>query len=490
MKTYAYYADNKWQEPTSGEYFDSANPYTGKVWAQLPRCNEKDVNIAVQAAYRAQSEGPWSRLNQRERGLLIRRLGDVLGRHADQLARIEINDNGMRCRDIFPDLADWLAGSFDYFADIAEKHQLAAATPRGLNALSRYTCHEPYGVVAGITSWHSPLSSAISKLAPALAAGNSVVLKPSELASASTLDLMRVFEEADLPSGLINTVTGFGTEVGEPLVNHPLVRKISFSGSIEGAVRVATCAARLIKSVTLEVDLKALQIVFDDARLEDSVLGVCAGIFAASGKSGAGGSSLLVQSAIYPKFVAKLVEVATRAKLGDPNDATTDLGPIANKIHYERVLASIETALQSGATLACGGKAVKPGGAGGWFIEPTVISNVSATMAITQQPIPGPVFTVVKFDDEEVAIRIANQSACPLIAGIWTENQRRALELAHRINAGTVVSNNDFKICTHSAAEGYQQSDPGRENDPQSFYDFVQTKRIWFGKAGHIAAPF
>jgi aldehyde dehydrogenase (NAD+) len=489
METYSYYADAKWLEPASGEYFDSENPYTGETWAQIPRCNDKDANLAVQAAYRAYHEGPWGRMNPSERGEMVRRLGDAVARHADRLAEIETRDNGKRRVDIHPGLSSWLIDSFYYYAGMADKLE-GSVIPTGRGDILNYTRHEPYGVVSAITAWNSPLLIAIWKIAPALAAGNTVVLKPSEFASASTLELMKALEDADLPSGVINTVTGFGAEVGEPLVTHELVRKISFTGSVEGGARVAGLGAKTIKSVTMELGGKSPQLVFDDARLDDTVHGVCGGIFPPAGQSCIAGSRLLLQAGIYESFVEKLLEVAARARLGDPNDASSDIGPIANKIHFERVLSHIERAKQSGATLACGGNAVNPDGAGGWFIEPTIFTDVTPDMPLAREEIFGPVLAVMRFETEDEALQIANDSNFGLAAGIWTEDHRRALNLANRLEAGTVYLNNYFDACTQSPVGGYKQSGYGRENGWEGMRDFLQTKSVWLSTASEIAAPF
>jgi aldehyde dehydrogenase (NAD+) len=489
METYAYYADNKWRQPASGEYFDSENPYSGETWARIPRCDEKDVNLAVQAAYRAYHEGPWGRMSPSERGEMVRRLGDAVARHADRLAEIETRDNGKRRVDIHPGLSGWLVDSFYYYAGMADKLE-GSVIPTGRDEILNYTRHEPYGVVAAITAWNSPLLIAIWKIAPALAAGNTIVLKPSEFASASTLELMKAFEDADLPSGVINTVTGFGTEVGQPLVTHELVRKISFTGSVDGGARVAASAASSIKSVTMELGGKSPQLVFDDARLEDTVNGVCGGIFPPAGQSCIAGSRLLLQAGIYDAFVEKLLEVAARARLGDPNDAATSIGPIANRTHFERVLGHIERAKKSGATLACGGNAVNLDGVKGWFIEPTIFTGVTPQMPLAREEIFGPVLAVMRFETEEEAVEIANDSSFGLAAGIWTEDHRRALALANRLEAGTVYINNYFDACTQSPVGGYKQSGYGRENGWEGMRNFLQTKSVWLSSARQIAAPF
>ncbi len=489
METCNWYADGKWLEPAGGEYFDSDNPYTGKAWARIARCDEKDANIAVQAAYRAFHEGPWGRMTPAERGLMLRRSGDAVARHADRLAEVETRDNGKRRVDIRPGLTSWLIDSFYYYAGMADKFE-GAVIPTGRDNILNFTRPEPFGVVAAITAWNSPLLIAIWKLAPALAAGNTVVLKPSEFASASTLELMRALEDADLPSGVVNVLTGFGTEVGAPLVEHPLVRKVSFTGSVAGGTRVAALAAAGVKSVTMELGGKSPQLVFDDARLDDTVHGVCGGIFPPAGQSCIAGSRLLLQAGIHDAFVARLVEVASRARLGDPNADDTDIGPIANRAHFDRVLGFIERARADGATLACGGNAVDPDDSGGWFIEPTIFTDVDPESELARAEVFGPVLAVMRFDDEADAVRLANATDYGLAAGIWTEDHRRALELANRIEAGTVYLNNYFDACTQSPVGGYKQSGYGRELGWEGLRAYLQTKSVWLSTARRIDAPF
>ncbi len=284
MRRFQYFAGGAWHDPRSGTWFDSDNPTHGTPWAQIPRCNGEDVDVAVQAASRCFNEGSWPKMNAAARGRLLRRMGDVLVRHAARLGDIESTDNGKRTADITPALGTWLADSFYYYAGLADKIE-GAVIPVDAPDMFNYTRHEPFGVCACITAWNSPLLIAIWKIAPALAAGNTLVLKPSEHASASTLELMEVLAEADLPPGLLNVVTGYGEETGSPLVEHPLVRLISFTGGITGGRRVAALAAREVKPLILELGGKSAQIVLPDADLELAVNGIASGIFPPSGQS-------------------------------------------------------------------------------------------------------------------------------------------------------------------------------------------------------------
>ncbi|MEE9587313.1 MAG: aldehyde dehydrogenase family protein, partial [Hyphomicrobiaceae bacterium] len=322
METYKYYAGGRWLSPLSGDHIESEDPYLAEPWAKIPRCQAEDVDNVVRAAHDAFATGPWGRMSATDRGKLIRRLGEAMAAHADRLAEIETRDNGKRVVDILPGLTGGLVETFEYYAGIADKLQ-GAVIPTGQSGIFNYTKHEPYGVVACITAWNSPLLIATWKIAPALAAGNTVVLKPSEFASASTLELMKAFEDVDLPPGVLNVVTGYGDEAGEALVNHPLVRKVSFTGSLQGGCKVAKIAARTVKSVTMELGGKSPQIVFADADLDAAVKGVVGGIFPPAGQSCIAGSRLLVEARVHDEVLDRIAQMARKARLGPPSDPRT-----------------------------------------------------------------------------------------------------------------------------------------------------------------------
>ena len=473
-----------------GEYFDSYNPTTGEAWAKIPHCNAQDVDRAVQAAHEAFTNGPWGKMNATERGRILHRMGDAVVANADKLGDIETTDNGKRTVDITPGLKTWLVDSFYYYAGLADKIEgslIPVDTPNILN----YTKYEPFGPVACITAWNSPLLIAIWKIAPALAAGNTIVLKPSEFASASTLALMEVFEEADLPPGLLNVVTGFGAETGAPLVNHDHIRLVSFTGGVGGGSHVAATAAQQVKPVIMELGGKSPQIVLDDADPELAANGVATGIFPPSGQSCVAGSRLIVHRSLHDEMVERLGTIVGNARLGDPRESNTHVGPIAHKTHFDCILSDIERAKSEGATLAVGGKAVQPESApNGWFIQPTIFTDVTSDMRLATEEVFGPVLAVIPFDSEEEAIRIANDSKYGLAAGIWTQDSARAIRLADQIQAGTVYINNYFGSAAHSPVGGYKQSGYGRENGIEGMKAFLQIKSTWLSTAPSQPNPF
>ncbi|MEM8651996.1 MAG: aldehyde dehydrogenase family protein, partial [Pseudomonadota bacterium] len=348
MRTFKFFANNEWHEPATGNYFESENPAIGEVWAKLPDCGEKDVAKAVEAAKAAFYEGPWGKLLPAERGRVLRRIGDVISKHADRLGEIELRDNG-RVPNIASGLREggWQVDSWHYYAGMCDKFE-GRLIPAELPDMHNYMKWEPFGVVGLILPWNSPIGTLIWKLAPCLAAGNTVVIKPSEQASCSTLELMEVLLEADLPPGVLNVVTGFGATTGEPLIEHKDVRMVSFTGGTSGGRAVASVAARQVKPVIMELGGKSPQIVFSDADVELAAYGVAAGIFPAGGQSCISGSRLLVHASVMDEFTERLVNVVQKAKVGEPDDPATQIGPIANRPHFEGIMKKIEDAVAAG----------------------------------------------------------------------------------------------------------------------------------------------
>ena len=487
MKTYQYYAGGAWHEPASGQWIDSENPALGEAWARIPDCNAEDVNRAVQAAHECFHNGPWSRMNAAERGRLLRRIGDMIVNNAERLGAVETRDNGKLAKNITPSLKSWQTDSFYYYAGMTDKLE-GSLIPVDMPDMLNYMRWEPFGVCGLITAWNSPLGVLIWKLAPALAAGNAVVVKPSEHASVSTLELMDVLEEADLPPGLINVVTGYGPSTGEPLVDHPDVRMVSFTGGVPGGRAVAASAARKVKPVVMELGGKSPQIVLEDADLELAVNGVASGIFPVTGQSCISGSRALVQRSLLEPFSKRLVEVSEKARIGDPNDPATHIGPIANRPHYEKVLRDIESAANSGARLLLDGRGKGPDQ--GYYIGPTIFADVRNDMRLAQEEVFGPVIAILPFDDEEEAVQIANDSIYGLAAGIWTRDTNKAIRMADRIEAGTVYINNYFNATTQSPVGGYKQSGYGRENGFEGIRCFMQTKSVWLATNPQQPEPF
>ena len=487
LKTYHYFAAGRWHEPASGHWIDSENPATGEVWARIPDCNEEDVHRAVKAARCCYDEGPWGRMQAAERGRLLTRIGDVIAKNAERLGEVETRDNGKLPKNITPSLKSWQTESFYYYAGMCDKFE-GSLLPTEVPDMLNYLRWEPFGVCALITAWNSPLGVLICKLAPALAAGNAVVIKPSEHASASTLELMAVLEEADLPDGLLNVVTGFGKTTGESLVDHPEVRMVSFTGGIPGGRAAAQAAARQVKPVVMELGGKSPQIVLEDADMHLAINGIVGGIFPATGQSCISGSRILVQRNQLETLSERLVKVATRAKVGDPQDPSTQVGPIANRPHYEKVNRDIENALADGASLLLDGRGKGPDK--GYYIGPTIFTGITNKATLAQEEIFGPVVVVIPYDDEDEALRIANDTIYGLAAGIWTRDVNKAIRMADQIQAGTVYINNYFNAATQSPVGGFKQSGYGRENGFEGMRCFMQAKSVWLATNPDQPDPF
>src|SRR5690625_679442 len=399
MQQYQLYIDGQFVDSNSGKWFDSDNPYTGKVWGQIAQGDATDVDRAVRAAHKAFTSGPWSTLTASQRGALLRKLGDLITRDAAKLAEYEVRDNGKLISEMAGQM-NYLPQWFYYYGGLADKVQ-GAVIPIDKPGYFNFTRHEPLGVVAAITPWNSPLLLTAWKIAPALAAGCTVVLKPSEFTSASTLEFVKLVEEAGFPAGVVNVVTGFGKEVGTPLVEHPLVRKVTFTGSDATGRLINQQAAAQFKHVGLELGGKSPNIVFDDANLDDAVNGAVSDIFAATGQTCIAGSRLLMQQSIQDEFIEELVAMAKTARMGDPMSTETQIGPVTTPQQYDKVLHYIDVAKNDGAQLLMGGgPAKRPECGDGWFIEPTIFSEVESPMRIAQEEVFGPVLAIIKFKDE------------------------------------------------------------------------------------------
>lgn len=489
MQKYQMYINGAFTDPVSGQWFETDNPYTAKPWALIPRGGAEDVERAVTAASRAFSEGEWSKLKPSQRGHLMRRLGDLIARDAARLAAVEVRDNGKLMVEMLGQLR-YIPQWYYYYGGLADKIE-GSVIPIDKPDVFNYTRYEPLGVVAAITAWNSPLFLATFKIAPALAAGNTVVLKPSEYASASALELAPLFAEAGFPPGVFNVVTGFGPEVGEPLVSHPEVAKIAFTGSEAGGQHVYEVAARGLKRVTLELGGKSPNIIFDDAKLDDAVKGAVSGIFAATGQTCIAGSRLLVQRKLHDELVERLVGLARTARMGDPADPATQVGPVTTRPQFEKVLNYIEVAKREGGKCVLGGgPAKRPECGSGWFVEPTIFTAVSNEMRIAQEEVFGPVLAVIPFEDEEGAARIANQTKYGLAAGVWTQSIRRAIRMAELLQAGTVWINTYRAFSYMSPFGGYKRSGLGRENGIEAMGEYMQVKSVWINLSTEVPNPF
>ncbi|MGY4168528.1 aldehyde dehydrogenase (NAD+) [Bradyrhizobium sp. USDA 4529] len=457
----------------SGNTFKSLNPATEQVIATIAEGNEADVDRAVAAARRA-FEGPWRTMRAAERGHILLRWAELLKQHADEIVALESLDAGKPIagvlRQDFPAAIDTLT----YYAGWADKISGDVVSARD-DALT-YTVREPVGVVAAIVPWNFPLMIGMWKLAPALACGCTVVMKPAELTSLSALRIGELALEAGLPKGVLNIVTGPGRVVGDALVNHPDVDKVTFTGSPGVGRGIMKGAAGNFKRVSLELGGKSANVIFDDANLEAAAKAAAAGIFFNAGQVCSAGSRVLVQENAYDEVVERLVDRAEALRIGDPADRATALGPVISEKQMRSILDYVEIGKHEGALLATGGARV---GDLGYFISPAVFANVAHEMRISQEEIFGPVVSVIKFKDEADALRIVNGTAYSLAAGVWSADMGRVQRFAKRARAGTVWINTYGYTDVRLPWGGERDSGLGREHGTASLDNFTEPKAVW-----------
>jgi (Z)-2-((N-methylformamido)methylene)-5-hydroxybutyrolactone dehydrogenase len=487
LPRYQHYIDGASVAPASGEYLPTDDPWTGRAWAEIARGNAADAVRAVEAAQRAFESGAWPALTPSERGRMLWKLADLVTANAERLAKIEQQDNGKLATEVVAQVR-YMADYFRYYAGLADKVQ-SQVIPTDKKGVFAYTRYEAKGVVAIITPWNSPLTLTSWKLAPALAAGCTAVIKPSEYTSASMVEFAALFEQAGFPKGVVNVVTGLGQEVGEALVTHPDVAHIGFTGGSVAGRKIYELAARHFKTVTLELGGKSPNIVFDDADLDNAVKGVVSGIFAASGQSCQAGSRLLLQRSIHDRFIDKLVGFMQGVKLGDPKDPATQVGPIATRPQFEKIMGYIDIARGEGARCVLGGRS-RPDLGAGQFVEPTIFVDVRNDMRIAQEEVFGPVLAVIPFDDEQDAIRIGNDIAYGLAAAVWTRDLKRAMSMTEKLKAGTVWVNNYRATSFTSPFGGYKESGIGRESGTETIKEYLHTKCVWVSSDLDVPNPF
>jgi acyl-CoA reductase-like NAD-dependent aldehyde dehydrogenase len=484
MKVYNQFIDGKYVEPASQRWFDTIDPYTGKAWAKVPQGEARDVDRAVAAAKRAMREGAWAKMKATERGKLMLRLADLVTKNAERLAEIEVRDNGKLMAEMRSQVnyhPEW----WRYYGGLADKIE-GRVMPIDKPDMFAFSRQEPVGVVGAITAWNSPLLFVAWKCAPAIAAGCAVVVKPSEFTSASTLEYAELTREAGFPDGVFNVVAGYGHEVGSALVDHPDVAKLTFTGSDITGGRIYAQAAKTMKRVTLELGGKSPNIVFDDCDLDQAAAGAVSGIFAATGQTCIAGSRLLVQNSIREKFVKRVAEIGATARKGNPMLPETNIGPVTTPAQYKKILDYIDIAKAEGARCILGGGPA-PDLPGGQFVEPTIFVDVKPDMRIAREEVFGPVLSVIGFEDEADAIRIANDTIYGLAAGVWTRDIGRAIRVSEAIKAGTVWVNTYRAVSYMMPFGGMKGSGIGRESGIASIEQFLETKCTWISYAK--AAP-
>jgi (Z)-2-((N-methylformamido)methylene)-5-hydroxybutyrolactone dehydrogenase len=486
VKTYQLYIDGRWVSPEAGETFPTFNPFTQEPWARISQAGEADVAAAVAAARRA-FETTWRKTAGLERARLMMRLAELLEANADRMAQLETTDNGKVIRETRSQMV-FSARIYRFYAGYADKIW-GKVIPLDQQNVFDYATYEPLGVVGLITAWNSPMALLANKLPAALAAGNCVVVKPSEHASVTTLEFASLVEKAGFPPGVFNVVTGDG-RAGAALLRDG-VDKISFTGSGRTGRKIAEAAGRHLIPVIMELGGKSPNIVFEDANLDRAVVGALAGIFAATGQTCIAGSRLLVQRPVYDEMVGRLAARAKVIKLGNPLDPATEMGTAANEPQFRTILSYIEGAKSEGASLVVGGEPAREGElARGLFVKPTIFADVRNHMTLAQEEVFGPVLSIIPFDTEEEAVEIGNDTRFGLASGIWTENLNRAQRVSRAIRSGMVWVNTYRASAAQTPFGGIKESGFGRERGEAGLYEFLRTKNVMIDFSEDARDPF
>ena len=482
LKQYKMFIDGEWTDSESKKKFQTLNPENNEPWAEVPEANEKDVDKAVKAAQKA-FEGKWSSLFPRERAKYLYAIAEQLRENAELLGKIETIDTGKLFKETKTQ-ANYIAEYYDYYAGLADKVE-GTVLPIDKPNMQVITTRVPIGVVAAIIPWNSQMLLTAVKLAPALAMGNTVVIKSSELAPATLFEFAKLIEKTGIPKGTINIISGFGDPCGKALTSHNLVERVAFTGGPETARHIIRNSAENLSQVSLELGGKSPVAVFEDADQENALNGITAGIFGASGQSCIAGSRLYIQNSIYDNFLEKIIKRANKIKLGPPMEAETQMGPLNNLKQVEFIEKNIELSIKQGAKILCGGKRQN-----NCYFPPTIIECPDKSINTANTELFGPVLSVIRFSSEEEAVNIANDNRYGLSSGVFSENKEICERVSKKIEAG-ICFTNCYRFISYAASfGGRKNSGYGRESGAEAIRDMQLRKTIWTSTARVTEDPF
>ena len=487
IQNFKMFINGEWVESSSGKKIETLNPENNEVWATVPEANEKDVDKAVQSAQLA-FENNWSKLHPRERAKYLRLIGEQLRANAEHLGKIETIDTGKLYRETKTQ-ANYIAEYYDYFAGLADKVE-GTVVPIDKPDMQVTTTRIPIGVVAAIIPWNSQMLLTAVKLAPALAMGNTVVIKTSELAPVTLLEFGKLIEKTGIPKGVINIITGLGEPCGKALTTHDLVERIAFTGGPETAKHIVKNSAENLSQVSLELGGKSPVVVFDDADQENALNGITAGIFGASGQSCIAGSRLYLQTKIYDDFLKKLIDKAEKIKLGGPMEKDTQMGPLNSFKQLENIEKNIKATLDQGGKIRCGGKRSSVSNKG-YYFPATIIECDNHNLPVAENELFGPILSVMKFDNEDEVIQKMNDNKYGLSSGIYTSNFGRGLRVSKAVRAGIVFINTYRLISPMAPFGGIKDSGYGKEAGIESIKEYTRIKTTWYNTSNKpMTDPF
>jgi|TARA_B110000444_G_scaffold31956_1_gene27129 aldehyde dehydrogenase (NAD+) len=486
MKHFKHYINGKFS--AGSNHFESLNPATGQPWATFPAASKEESNLAIESAHEALYKGPWSEFTATERGKIIYKLGDLISEHASELGELETMDSGKLAAETKAQ-SSYVADYYYYYAGLADKIQ-GEVLPIDKPNMRVFTTREPIGVVVAIVPWNAQLFLSATKIAPALAAGNTVVVKASEQAPAALFKFAELVQKSGFPPGVINIITGFAEPCGRTITSHPKVARVAFTGGTEVARHIVRNTAENFAHVSLELGGKSPMLIFDDCNIDGAVNAIIAGNFGASGQSCVAGSRVFIQRSIHKKIINEIKDRARLITVGDPLDENTQVGPLATKHQIERASVVIKNSIKQGATLIFGGGTPKHMHQG-WYFEPTMLDCHSQEYDCVKTELFAPVISVIAFDTEDDVIEMANDSEYGLGAGVFTENLARAHRVSQQIHSGIVWINTYRAISPISPFGGFKQSGGSREAGVDAIHEYTRTKTTWINTSSEpMSNPF